>query len=615
MAPYKINNEKKISSKKGGGSAALVWHFLKGSRLLFMISIVSAAVSSLADMIGPQIIRAAVDNAIGGREAHYSQGIMDLVERFGGFSYLGRHLWIMAAALMIVAAVRTGMQFIFRVSNTAATETLVKTMRDQLFSHIERLPFSWHMKNHTGDIIQRCTSDLDTMRNFVSEQLTNVLRIIILLILSVVFMLRMNPELTLIALIPVPFIVGYSIVFHGRIGKGFLECDENEGILSTMAQENLTGVRVVRAFGRERFEKDRFEAQNEYYTGKWAKLAGVLSFYWSSQDILSGLEVMLVVVFGAVFCIKDRMTAGEYIAFISYNSMLVWPIRMLGRMISEMSKAGVSVERISYIMNSEEEHDVPDALTPPMDGDIVFDHVSFAYEGCTEVLHDISFRMPSGSTLGILGGTGSGKSTMMLLLDKMYELPENCGTISIGDTDIRNIRTDWLRSNIGMVLQEPFLFSRTLRENLSIASDDVSEEAMRTAAAAACLDETIQSFTNGYKTFVGERGVTLSGGQKQRAAIARMLTRNTPIMVFDNSLSAVDTETDARIRKSLESRFGSASIILISHRITTLSKADRIIVLDDGRIVEQGTHEELCKAGGIYSRINEIQANSKETVS
>ena len=615
MADSNTKTENRDCVIRGGGSAALVWRFLKGSRLLFMISILSAAISSLADMIGPQIIRAAVDNAIGGREANYSQRIMELVDRFGGFSYLGRHLWIMAAALMIVAAVRTVMQYTFRVSNTAATETLVKTMRDQLFSHIERLPYSWHMKNHTGDIIQRCTSDLDTMRNFVSEQLTNVMRIIILLILAVVFMLRMDVGLTLIALIPVPVIIGYSLIFHGKIAKGFRDCDENEGILSTMAQENLTGVRVVRAFGRERFEKDRFEAQNDYYTGKWARLAGIMSFYWSSQDILSGLEVMLVVVFGAVFCIRDRMTAGEYIAFISYNSMLVWPIRMLGRMISEMSKAGVSVDRISYIMNSEEERDANDALTPPMDGDIVFDHVSFAYEGCTEVLHDISFRMPAGSTLGILGGTGSGKTTLMLLLDKMYELPENCGTISIGGTDIRNIKTGWLRSNIGMVLQEPFLFSRSLRENLLIASDDVSTEAMRDAAAAACLDETVQSFTNGYETFVGERGVTLSGGQKQRAAIARMLTRNTPIMVFDDSLSAVDTETDARIRKSLESRFGSASIILISHRITTLSKADLIIVLDDGRIAEQGTHEELCRADGIYRRINEIQANSKETVS
>ena len=611
----KTVSDKIPNNRSKGSTAALIWRFLRGSRLLFAVSIISAAVSSFADMLGPQIIRAAVDNAIGGQEADYAEPVMKLVDRFGGFAYLGRHLWIMALGLVIIAVIRTAMQYVFRVSNTAATETFIKTIRDSLFSHIERLPYSWHMKNHTGDIIQRCTSDLETLRNFVSEQLTNVLRIIILLILAVVFMLRMNVELTLIAMIPVPVIIGYSLVFHGKIGKGFLECDENEGILSTMAQENLTGVRVVRAFGRERFEKDRFEAQNDYYTGKWAKLAGVMSFYWSSQDILSGLEVMLVIVFGAVFCIHDRMSAGEYIAFISYNSMLVWPIRMLGRMISEMSKAGVSIDRIGYIMNSEEEREPADAVAPPMDGDIEFDHVSFAYDGGPEILHDVSFKMKAGSTLGILGGTGSGKSTIVLLLDKMYELPEDHGTISIGGTDIRNISTGWLRSNIGMVLQEPFLFSRSLRDNLAVASETVSIDAIREAAAAACLDDTIQNFSNGYETFVGERGVTLSGGQKQRAAIARMLTGNTPIMIFDDSLSAVDTETDSKIRRSLEARFGSASIILISHRITTLSKADLILVLDDGRIVEQGTHEELCRAGGIYQRINEIQASSRETAS
>ena len=612
-----MSTEKKKKQNNSGelSSAALIWRFLKGSKALFALSILSMALATFADMLGPQIIRLAVDNAIGGKPAEYAPAVMELVDRFGGFAYLGKHLWIMALALLLVALVRTVMQFCFRVSNTAAAETLVKTVRDSLFSHIERLPFSWHMKNHTGDIIQRCTSDLDTMRNFISEQLTNVIRIIVLLILSIFFMVRMNLSLTLIALIPVPFVIGYSLIFFGKISRGFRACDENEGILSTMAQENLTGVRVVRAFGRERYEKDRFEKHNDYYTGLWSKLASVMSFYWSSQDILSGVEVLLVVVFGAVFCIQDKMTSGEYIAFISYNSMLVWPVRMLGRMISEMSKAGVSIERIRYIMNSEEEKDPENAVTPSIDGDIVFDHVNFAYEDCPEILHDISFEMKAGSTLGILGGTGSGKSTLVLLLDKMYELPEGCGTISIGGTDIRKIRTEWLRQNIGMVLQEPFLFSRTLKENLGIVSPAITMEEIREAARTACLDETIASFSKGYETFVGERGVTLSGGQKQRAAIARMLTQKVPIMIFDDSLSAVDTETDAKIRAALEAKFGSASIILISHRITTLSKADKILVLDGGRIVEQGTHEELCRAGGIYQQISEIQSGSGEAAS
>ena len=597
--------EKKTKAPKDGRKKiALIRRFLKGCRALFAVSILSSGVAALADMINPQIIRAAVDNAIGGNEPTFSEPVMKLVESVGGFSYLGKHLWIMALAIVTVAGVKVVSQYIFRVSNTAASEKLVKNMRDELFYHIERLPFSWHMKNRTGDIIQRCTSDIETMKNFVSEQLTSIVRIVILLILSVAFMLSMNPLLTVVALIPMPFITLYSLSFHKKIGDGFEQCDEKEGKLSAMAQENLTGVRVVRAFGRERYERDRFE----HYTNLWIKLAKIMSRFWSTSDILSGIQIMLVVVFGAVFCIKGKMTAGEYIAFISYNTMLMWPIRQLGRMISELSKAGVSIDRVRYILESELEHDKENAVTPPLNGDIEFKNVSFAYENCSEVLKDINFKMKGGTTLGILGGTGSGKSTLMLLLDRLYDLPPENGKITIGGVDVADMKAEYLRENIGIVLQEPYLFSRTLKENIGITDDALTLTEIRAAARAACLDDTVEGFKNGYDTFVGERGVTLSGGQKQRAAIARVLTHPSPIMIFDDSLSAVDTETDAKIRRSLEERFGTSSIILISHRITTLSKADKIIVLDRGRIVEEGTHDELKAAGGIYQKIYMIQS-------
>lgn len=597
---------------EGRKKAALIWRFLKGCKGMFLVSATSMAITALADMINPQIIRAAVDNAIGGKEPTFSAAVMRIVDHFGGFAYLGQHLWIMALAIVLVAAVKVTFQYVFRVSNTRASETLVKNMRDALFTHIEHLPFSWHMKNRTGDIIQRCTSDIDTMKNFVSEQMTSIFRVVVMLVLSMVFMLGMNVPLTLIAIAPMPIIFVYSLRFHRTIGESFEKCDENEGKLSAMAQENLTGVRVVRAFGRERYERDRFEAQNEVYTSLWNHLAHVMSEYWSVADVLSGLQVMLVVVFGAVFCIRGTMESGEYIAFISYNAMLTWPIRMLGRMISEMSKAGVSIDRIRYIMESDIEHDKPNAVAPPMNGDIVFDHVSFAYENCPEILHDINFTMRGGTTLGILGGTGSGKSTMMLLLDRLYDLPPEWGRITVGGVDVADMQKEHLRRNIGIVLQEPYLFSRTLAENIGITREDITLTEIREAARAACLDETVEGFAKGYDTFVGERGVTLSGGQKQRAAIARILTQDTPIMIFDDSLSAVDTETDEKIRAALEQHFGKASVILISHRITTLSKADKILVLDKGRIAEQGTHETLKSAGGIYQRIYEIQSGSGE---
>ena len=602
----------KESSAQKRQKLTLLWQFLNGSKRFFLVSILAASVTALADMIQPQIIRAAVDCAIGGKEGDFPAYVMNLVDRIGGFAYLGENLWIMALAVIVVAMFQVASQYTFRVYNTKASETLVKSMRDQLFSHIERLPFAWHMKNRTGDIIQRCTSDIDTTKNFLSEQLTSIFRIVILLVLSITFMVSMHPWLTLIALIPAPVIILYSVKFHGKVHDGFMACDENEGKLSAMAQENLTGVRVVRAFGRERAEIDKFEKQNNYYTKLWEDMGKVLARFWSSSDVLSGVQVMLVVVFGAYFCVKGSLSEGEYLAFISYNAQMVWPIRMLGRMISEMSKAGVSIDRVAYIMHSPVEEDDPEAVEAPMDGDICFEHVNFAYENSPQMLHDISFTMKAGTTLGILGGTGSGKSTMMLLLDKMYLLDENGGRITIGGTDIRKIKTSHLRRNIGMVLQEPYLFSRTIAENIGITAPELDMDAVRSAAAAASLDDTVMGFAQGYETMVGERGVTLSGGQKQRAAIARMLTNDTPIMIFDDSLSAVDTETDAKIRRAIAKRFGKASVILISHRITTLSAADKIIVLDRGRIVEEGTHEQLKTAGGIYQKIYETQSGSQE---
>ncbi len=587
----------------------LLSRFLRGSKGFFVLCMICAAVSALADMITPQIIRVSVDNLLGGQSTeNLVPWVREALSRLGGAEALRQKLWIMAVAVLVVAVVKVIALYGFRVMNTRGSETLVKTMRDTLYGHIERLPFQWHMKNHTGDIIQRCTSDIDTTRNFISEQMTNLIRILILLVLSIVFMLGMNPLLTLIAMIPVPVIIWYSIFFHHKFREGFRDCDENEGKLSAMAQENLTGVRVVRAFGRERYERDRFDTQNKYYTSLWVKLGRLMSLFWSSSDILSGLQIMLVVIFGVIFCLRGEMTSGEFIAFMSYNGMLVWPVRQLGRMISDMSKAGVSLDRISDIMEAAEEVDDPEAAEPPMDGDIRFEHVSFAYEGAPEMLHDIDLTIPAGSTLGILGGTGSGKSTLMFLLDRLYDLPADSGRITIGGTDIAAIRLSHLRRNIGIVLQEPFLFSRTLRENLSITSHELPEEEMRAAAGAACLEETIEGFSKGYETFVGERGVTLSGGQKQRAAIARMLTQHTPIMIFDDSLSAVDTETDARIRAALEKKFGSATIILISHRITTLSRADQVLVLDRGRVSQLGSPEELKKQPGLYQEIYNIQS-------
>lgn len=583
--------------------------FLKNSKRWFVLSTVSALLVSVCELISPQIVRFTVDSVIGNEPPDLPAPILAMVESAGGAHIFRERLWIVALAVVVTAVFNVIFKYCFSVSNTKGAETLVKRMRDTLFAHIERLPFAWHMKNQTGDIIQRCTSDVDTVKRFLSEQLTQVFRIVCLLTMSLIFMFSMNATLSLIALCSIPVIFGYSLLFHKRISGSFGECDENEGKLSAIAQENLTGVRVVRAFGREKYERDRFEEQNNKYCSLWTRLSMIFSVFWGTADLISGIQVMLIIVVGAYLAINGDITAGEYITFISYNSMLIWPVRMLGRMIANVSKAGVSLDRIHYIMASEEERDKDNALTPDFKGaDIVYENVSFAYEGCPELLHDINVRIKAGSTVGILGGTGSGKSTLIHLLDRLYELPEGCGRITVGGVDISDIKGDHLRKNIGIVLQEPYLFSRSIKDNIGIALENASMDEVREASATAAFEETADSFAEGFDTFVGERGVTLSGGQKQRAAIARMLTGKTPVMIFDDSMSALDTETDAKIRTALREKLADSTVIIVSHRITTLMQADCILVLEDGRITERGTHAELVKNGGLYSRVYELQS-------
>ena len=597
------------SRKRPEGAAVsnrtgLVLHFVRGSAFLFLLSIFCSMMVTLLQLYIPRVIEEAVDSLESGGD-------------------------LVSSALLIVLLALGAVLFRYgRISfNEQAAQTMMKTMRDELHARILHLPLSWHQQNATGDIMQRCTNDTDRINEFVSHQLTDVFRIAILIAVSFFHMFQMNLRLSFIAAAAIPVVVGYSLFFHVRIGKRFLVCDEEEGLLSTIAQENLTGIRVVHAFGRERYEQERFGRQNERYTDSWIDLMKLLALFWGCGDLLSGVQVMLIIVFGSVFCVNGTLTPGQFIAFLSYNSMMVWPVRSLGRIISEMSKAGVSIDRIGYILNAPDEEAAfakesraaakPDsALTEEeiaelMRGDIRFEHVSFRFDD-TPVLSDVSFTIPGGSTFGILGATGSGKSTLMLLLDRLYELPEESGSIRISGKDIRDIPLPALRKQIGIVLQEPFLFSRTIGENISITRSSLTSEEIRRASDIAALEDTIDSFSSGYDTVVGERGVTLSGGQKQRTAIARMLTQNAPLMVFDDSLSAVDAETDVRIREALKSRLSDATVILISHRVTTLMEADRILVMEQGRVAELGSPAQLYRKNGIYRRVCDLQLSAGE---
>lgn len=586
----------------------LVWHFLRGSKAYFIIAIVCISLMNLLALIVPRVISYTVDTLITGKESDLPAFIVDAIDSIGGPAYIREHLYLIAVFLMVIGALSALCNYLYRYYNNKGAETLVETMRNEIFAHIARLPFSWHTKNQTGDIIQRCTSDVDAVKNFVSGQLTEVFRVVLMVAFSLYFMFTINVKLALIAVILIPINIAYSAYGHKRMGKIFEEADVEEGKLSAVVQENLTGVRVVRAFGRELFEKERFEKQNHDYWKMWIRMDWVLAWFWAIGTLLLSLQTMIVVVLGAVFAVRGEMLAGEYIAFFSYNIMLTWPIRLLGRLISGLSRSEIATDRIRYIMNSEPEKDEGKKLKPEMTGDIVFNNVSFAYDESKEIVKDVSFRIKGGTTVGILGGTGSGKSTLMHLLNRLYELPKDNGSITISGVDIKDIEVGYLRENVGMVLQEPYLFSRTLAENIALGGTNAEIEDIKEAAGTASLLETIENFKEGFETTVGERGVTLSGGQKQRTAIARMLIGKSPIMVFDDSLSAVDAETDAKIRKGLLEKGKNSTVIIISHRITTLMAADNILVLDKGRLVESGTHDELIKNTGIYRKIYDIQS-------
>ena len=598
--------------KENKSKVKMIIEYTNGLKKYFVIAVITTILGIIFNYLTPQVIRITVDSIIGNTPFNLPNYILNTIDNLGGREFLRQNLYI-PATIGVVFSVLSGIcNYFYKVYMAKASDGTIKNLRDKLYNHISRLPFSWHMKNPTGDIIQRCTSDMEVVKSFLGIQLLEFIRIIFLITISLTLMFSMNVKLSLIAVAFILIVIAYSLIFYSLIQKKFKVADEAEGELSTLVQENFTGVRVVRAFGRQSYEIERFDEKNIGFSRLWIKLGHVLSFYWGIGDLFSGLQVMSIVVFGCFETVSGALTLGELLAFIFYNSMLVWPVRSLGRIISEMGKAGVSINRIKEILDAEEEKDNEDAITPDINGDIEFKNVKFDYYGTKPVLKDVSFKIKKGSTFGILGGTGSGKSTIVHLLNRLYNLDENCGEILINGVNIKNIKLDYLRHNIGVVLQEPFLFSKTIKQNINIASkiDEIENfESIKHVSQVSHVHENILGFSKGYDTIVGERGVTLSGGQKQRVAIARTLIKNSPVIVFDDSLSAVDTETDAKIRHELKKHVKDSTVIIISHRITTLMSCDNIIVLDDGKVVESGNHESLIKTNGLYKKVYDMQSS------
>jgi ATP-binding cassette subfamily B protein len=566
-----------------------LWRLMTGFQWKYVAATLSLGLAAVAKTATYLLLRFFVDNFFTGSKPPIAIG------------------WI-AAGFLGLALVEGLFTFLSGRLAANTAESVARRLRNYLYDHIQHLTFSYHAETDTGELIQRSTSDVDAMRRFFADQAIGVGRIILLFAVNFGAIYFLNPRLAWISIIIIPIIVVISLVFFQKVSKAYEAYQEQDAVLSTTLQENLTGVRVVKAFARQDYEIKKFERDNleKFFRGK--KLLTMHSLFWPISDILCGAQMLGGFFTGAMMAINNEISFGTYLAYAGLVVWIIFPMRNLGRLIVQMSTGIVSYNRIVEIIKQEREP-LDDGDTLPaekIEGNISFQDVSFEYEKGSEVLHNISFECKTGQSIALLGSTGSGKSTMVNLLPRFYDY--SSGSILLDGIELRRISRRFLRSQIGIVEQEPFLFSRSIAENITYGvGRHVSQEEIERAARAAAVHDVILSFPKGYNTLVGEKGVTLSGGQKQRVTIARTLLKDPRILILDDSTSSVDTETEAEIREALQNLMRNRTTFIIAHRIQSIMTADLILVLDKGQVIQSGTHETLVTQEGMYRDIFDIQ--------
>ena len=566
-----------------------LWRMMKGYRLAYLTAAFCLGIAATSKTLSYLLLRYLVDDVLGnGRYGTAlliaALGFIGLAAFEGSFSFLSGRLAAMTA------------------------EGITRRLRNYLYDHIQRLSYAYHAQSQTGELIERSTSDVDALRRFFADQAINLARIILIFIINFATLIELNSTLAFISVIAVPVVVVVSAFFFKKVSKAYEAYQEQEATLTTTLQENLSGVRVVKAFARQQYEREKFEKDNREKYRRGKRLLTMHSLFWPISDTICGMQILGGILAGSMMVLNGTITVGTYIAYAGLVTWIIFPMRNLGRLIVQMSTGLVSYQRVMEIVKQDREPLTEGDYLPQgnVGGEVTFDNVSFEYEPGCPVLSNVSFTGPSGKVVALLGSTGSGKTTLVNLLPRFYDVTD--GMILLDGVDIRRYPRKFLREQIGIVEQEPFLFSRTIRENITYGiGKEVSQEEVEAAAKAAAIHDSIMSFPEGYNTLVGEKGVTLSGGQKQRVAIARTLLKNPRILILDDSTSSVDLETEAAIRQALEHLMLHRTTFIIAHRIQSIMTADLILVFDKGQVVQCGTHADLVTQDGIYRQIYEIQ--------
>jgi ATP-binding cassette, subfamily B, bacterial len=582
---YDIDLSKTVSKNRLLG----LWGLMRGYHWLYIGATATLAIATISRTGVYLVLRRFVDDVI-----------------IAG--NLGSDLTLIVLSFIGLALLQGGFSFISGWMASKTAESVTRRLRNYLFDHLQRLPYAYHAESQTGDLISRSTSDVDAINRFYNDQAIGIGRIMLMFVINFIALLQLNTRLALYSVIGIPIIVGVSIFFFGKVSKAYEEYQEQEATLSSRLQENLTGIRVVKAFARQGYESYKFDQENweKFRLGK--KLLAIHSLFWPVSDIICGSQMLTSFLVGALMALNNEISVGTYLAFTSLVVWIIWPMRNLGRLIVQTSTGMVSYRRVAELLEQEREPLLQGEYQPEgsIKGEIIFNHVYFEYEQGNPVLEDINFTCNPGEVIALLGSTGSGKTTLVNLLPRFYD--PNEGLITLDGVDLTKYSRKYLRSQIGIVEQEPFLFSRSIRENITYGVNrQVSEDEIIQAAKFAAIHDVILEFPLGYDTLVGERGVTLSGGQKQRVAVARALLKNPRILILDDSTSSVDTETEAQIRAALEHLMQDRTTFIIAHRIQSLMDANMILVFDKGKIVQKGTHHELMKTSGMYRDIFDIQ--------